>query len=915
MRHSIGFKFVAVILCAAALAGMLISAGGIVLLMGTGLYSMTPEAYREERILEIGQGLAQELASWYCTENLGSVREDVAEYKLTNFYYGGFDRRYAYMELVDRDGTVLSTKWSERVKESAQAQNYTIPVTGEYMHMLRMEPIPDPQETVDPETLSPFRTEDYAYYTTIEDAPVEIYRVVLDMGDAGRRFSGQEPVGVVFATEDGKFRYEHFDTVTMAGLEGGWVYTADLQDKDGNSVFFAHSPSSVGKVVATNKGRFRIELDSYEAVAQPPESQDMMDLAGDSGASNQLVVASETSAVSQSDAAEVPAAVSNEQEPTIGGKPLSQYRVMSFRYYDGEQNYNVEYIWVPIEGMSAQLYVEPGAVVYDGFLRLSSMIYPYREQLFIVLGVCGVLFAAFAVYLACAAGHKPKRQELRAGGLNLIPLDLYLGALAAGIYCLVFLVIEGGDFLLRQSVRAGGMYVIAACYVASLGAVGFSFAFAAQVKMPAGFCWRNTLCFRLVYLGWKILAWGWSMIGKFFTTGLPLLSKKLAVLIRWLLAGAGAASRFLLGRVKALARWIGRVVKRLDSWLRRQVTGAMNLLPLTWQWILGGCLVLGLPVAGMVLDSEFLALLGLLGSCTIVLGGAHYFGILMASARRMSKGDLTTKVDKEKMVGCFRSFAEDLNGLADVAEVAAKKQLKSERMKAELITNVSHDIKTPLTSIINYVDLLQRAETPEQREEYLEVLDRQSQRMKKLITDLIEMSKASTGNLPVDLQILDAGECVHQALGEFGDKLEGAKLTPVVRTMEGDPRILADGRLMWRVLSNVLSNAVKYAMPGTRLYIDLLRVEDRIVVSLKNISRAELNVDGEELMERFVRGDDSRNTEGSGLGLNIAKSLMELQKGRLDVVVDGDLFKVTLAFRPASGAAVPPDNGVLLSGQ
>ena len=232
--------------------------------------------------------------------------------------------------------------------------------------------------------------------------------------------------------------------------------------------------------------------------------------------------------------------------------------------------------------------------------------------------------------------------------------------------------------------------------------------------------------------------------------------------------------------------------------------------------------------------------------------------------------------------------------------MAAQKQLKSERMKTELITNVSHDIKTPLTSIINYVDLLQKPHTPEEEKTYLEVLNRQSQRLKKLIEDLMEMSKASTGNLTADITKLDAVESVNQALGEFADKLEKAQLTPVFRHPEESVAMMADGRLAWRVLSNLLSNTVKYALPGTRVYIDVMALEGKVIISLKNISRDELNVDADELMERFVRGDDSRNTEGSGLGLNIAKTLMELQKGQLQLLVDGDLFKVTLIFPGAT---------------
>ncbi len=194
------------------------------------------------------------------------------------------------------------------------------------------------------------------------------------------------------------------------------------------------------------------------------------------------------------------------------------------------------------------------------------------------------------------------------------------------------------------------------------------------------------------------------------------------------------------------------------------------------------------------------------------------------------------------------------------------------------------------------MDLLQKPHTQQEQQDYLEVLDRQSQRLKKLIEDLMDMSKASTGNMPTDITRLDAVEAVNQALGEFADKLEKAQLYPLFRHEKDQVPMMADGRLTWRVLSNLLSNAVKYAMPGTRVYIDLMEAEGKVLISLKNISRDELNIGADELMERFVRGDDSRNTEGSGLGLNIAKSLMELQKGQLQLLVDGDLFKVTLIF-------------------
>jgi signal transduction histidine kinase len=289
-------------------------------------------------------------------------------------------------------------------------------------------------------------------------------------------------------------------------------------------------------------------------------------------------------------------------------------------------------------------------------------------------------------------------------------------------------------------------------------------------------------------------------------------------------------------------------------------------------------------------------LLSLLADVILVCYGAYAYGVLLSGAKRMAEGNLSAKISTRFLVGPFACFAIHLNALADVAVIAAEKQLRSERMKTELITNVSHDIKTPLTSIINYIDLLEKPHTEPEGKQYLEVLGRQSQRMKKLIEDLMEMSKASSGNIPVHIQQIDAAETVNQALGEFSDKLEVAGLIPVFQQPEAAVPMLADGRLAWRVLSNLLSNVVKYALPGTRVYADIDTLPGQVQISLKNISREPLNISADELTERFVRGDTSRNTEGSGLGLNIAKSLMDLQKGRLELVVDGDLFKVTLIF-------------------
>ena len=505
----------------------------------------------------------------------------------------------------------------------------------------------------------------------------------------------------------------------------------------------------------------------------------------------------------------------------------------------------------------------------------------HRAALGIALAAGLLLFAASAVFLCSIAGCKKGTEEIRAGGLNALPLDLYaagvIGIYAAGVYlCQAFF----GELGLKATLAAAAGAIYAACVLF----VCFCFAFAAQVKMGHGHWFWNTVAGRCLKLA------GWLLHRLFLF--LPELWRFVLRIVKDVFKVAGALVTLLWSWAKTALRFLGRLLRRVGKLCER----TLSLLPLTWQWIVtGGVLAVWLLLA-CLRRNEGAAVLWCVAALVAVMYGSNCFGTLLDAAKRMRGGDLESKVEEKYLVGCFREFADELNGLADVAMVAAQNQLKSERMKTELITNVSHDIKTPLTSIINYVDLLEKPHTAEEEKTYVEVLSRQSQRLKKLIDDLMEMSKASTGNVQVEIARIDAVEAVTQALGEFSDKLTAAGLTPVFHQSEEAIFLLADGRLLWRAMSNVLSNAVKYALPGTRLYVDVSAAGDKAIISFKNISGAQLNISAEELMERFVRGDSSRNTEGSGLGLNIAKSLMELQKGQLQLLVDGDLFKVTLVF-------------------
>lgn len=267
---------------------------------------------------------------------------------------------------------------------------------------------------------------------------------------------------------------------------------------------------------------------------------------------------------------------------------------------------------------------------------------------------------------------------------------------------------------------------------------------------------------------------------------------------------------------------------------------------------------------------------------------------------RIASGELDFKIDAGEMIGDNREMAEAVNHVGDGLQNAVKETLKSERLKADLITNVSHDIKTPLTSIINYVDLLKRQDIQDEKVKgYIEILDSKSQRLKQLTEDLVEASKISSGNVVLDMHPIRLGELIWQTNGEFEEKFEARGLELVCRIPEEPLIIMADGRRMWRVIENLYNNVAKYAMPNTRVYVEVKRLGCRVVFEIKNISERPLNVRAEELTERFIRGDVSRSTEGSGLGLSIAQNLVKLQHGTFDIYLDGDLFKVTITFEAA----------------
>ena len=265
--------------------------------------------------------------------------------------------------------------------------------------------------------------------------------------------------------------------------------------------------------------------------------------------------------------------------------------------------------------------------------------------------------------------------------------------------------------------------------------------------------------------------------------------------------------------------------------------------------------------------------------------------------KEMYEGDNQTQLDKKDFLPVFNQSITYLNDISNGLENAIQDRMKSERLKTELITNVSHDIKTPLTSIINYVDLIKQENIQNEKvKEYIEILDNKSQRLKKLIEDLVEASKVSTGNVKLNLEKINIVELINQAVGEFEDKFESKGLDIVINSNENEIFIFADSRYMYRIIENLFSNISKYALQNSRVYIDIQKVDDKVYIKMKNISKDKLNIPAEELMQRFVRGDKSRTTEGSGLGISIAQNLTEIQNGKFNLIIDGDLFKTELEF-------------------
>lgn len=477
--------------------------------------------------------------------------------------------------------------------------------------------------------------------------------------------------------------------------------------------------------------------------------------------------------------------------------------------------------------------------------------YSLRYLIYVIILLSGFLAIFSFIVLLQASARRKNTEELYPGLLNKVPYDLLL-FLEVMFFGLAFMSM-GTAFHLSGSSALFYVVILGELILATI--IGMAMSAAARIRQGA--LKKNTLI-------------------NYFYHGLRKLTKNFCAWLRKLLSGFALMPKLMT------ALLIFFFLEYAILHYNYSATGSLIGTYIFW----------------------FFKNVILFCIASILL---YSMNVLRQGASKLAKGDLAYKIDESKLYFGFARHAEDLNSIAKGMERAVEERLKSERMKTELITNVSHDLKTPLTSIINYSALISEAleeegENREQVKEYSTVLMRQSEKLKRLIEDLVEASKASTGNLELSLAPSDAALYLTQISGEYADRMKAAGLSPVIDSSveEHQAYIMADSRRMWRVFENIMNNICKYSLEGTRVYLGLEMSEDRVIFSFKNTSREALNINPSELFERFTRGDKSRTTEGNGLGLSIAKSLAELQGGTMDIVIDGDLFKVVLAFPKVS---------------
>ena len=511
------------------------------------------------------------------------------------------------------------------------------------------------------------------------------------------------------------------------------------------------------------------------------------------------------------------------------------YHYAEYEEYDQAAEYYTLTVSFPENTMTAKKVSLMASAAHMAYLLR------YAVYLIALLSLLGMILSFIS--LMSVSGRRPRREDLVPGPLYKVPYDLLLllNVSAAGI-----MIIPLADNLSGYPAVA---YALA--YILAVFCMGLGLSMSTAVRIKGHTLLKNTLTWRILKLAWRLLGILWRGLVKLHRFNMTLLGS----------------------------------------------------LPLIWKTLLGLGLLSILELFGLICsfnsEAEMILVLWFLEKLVLV-PAVLYLALILRRLQKggaaLAAGDLSYQTNTRGMFWDFKKHGEDLNSIASGMAIAVEDRMKSERMKTELITNVSHDIKTPLTSIINYASLIGEAPGDPAVPEYAQVLLRQSEKLKRLIDDLVEASKASTGNLDVLLSPCDASVFLTQAAGEYEEKLQAAHLTLVTKQPEKELRIMADGRRMWRIFDNLMNNICKYAQPGTRVYLSLEEKDGKALISFKNTSREALDISEAELMERFTRGDASRTTEGNGLGLSIAGSTAELQGGNLSLTVDGDLFKAVLTF-------------------
>ena len=485
------------------------------------------------------------------------------------------------------------------------------------------------------------------------------------------------------------------------------------------------------------------------------------------------------------------------------------------------------------EGDDWGYYIDGANAVITDKTGLKELAYKNRNSMMAYGLIAAVCALGCFVFLLCSAAHKSGTEKYVPQRQDKIPYDLYLtAAILLGIGLCTMLA-ECAAYKLNAAKA-----VVAAVILACLAGVFMALCMTTAARIKTGTLFKNTLICRLC-------------------TGVGMGASSM-------LSSISGAWRFSL----AFAGYL--LINALLSYRFFTRGGFFTFLLL-------------IAVNG--------------GALYLLLNMIRQMRTLSAAGQAMANGDLSYCVDTSGMKREFREHGENLNSIGRGMAIAVNERMKSERFKTELITNVSHDLKTPLTSIVTYIDLLQKEDIQDEKaKEYINTIARQSKKLKKLTEDLIDASKASSGALNVNMERVNISELLRQSSAEYGERMEAVNITPVVNMPEEDIYVRADGRLLWRVVENLLQNICKHGMPGTRAYLEARTENGRAVVSFKNISQQQLNIPVEELLERFVQGDESRSRGGSGLGLSIAESLTELMKGKLKLSLDGDLFKVELWF-------------------